>query len=43
MQIALAQRDLKSLNEELEIAGLDPSQAHKEFVKRVNEYKEVLK
>ena len=41
LQINLARRDLDELKEELEIAGLDPKEAHAKFLKRVNDHKQV--
>lgn len=34
-------KDIENLQEELDIANLDPKEAHAKFVSRVNDYKKV--
>ena len=40
-QLGTAKRNYDSLNEEYEIAMLDPKEAHSKFVARVNDQKQV--
>ncbi len=40
-QIQAKRREVATLQEELEIANLDPKEAHARFVARVNDFKQV--